>query len=146
MAKKMGAPKGSRNATKVLPDRVADVVEEMIDEYMESGILPTDFRLQEKVKVSQRTIDRWYSGELDREDDEVSYKDSLQRLISFRSQLCIENLANGASNKATNWIFLAKQPRWGGFQDSVQRTETKGSQDIKITIAGADGKPLRKDK
>ena len=138
-------------APKRTAEEVAAAVEELINEYRENGDMPTDYRLAEKTGVSTRTVDRWYTGEKDSEEDTadesaMTYKESMQRLINFRRQLCIENIAGGASNKVTGWIFLSKQPRWGGFQDSVQRTETSGKQDIKITIAGADGKPLKNAK
>lgn len=147
----MAVKKGEKIALKCTAAQVAAAVEELINEYLEEGQMPTDYRLMEKTKVSSRTVDRWYSGEKDSDEDtadesKLTYKEAMQRLINFRRQLCVENIAGGASNKVTGWIFLSKQTRWGGFQDSVQRTETKGSQDIKITIAGADGKPLKNGK
>ncbi len=92
-----------------------------------------------------KTQERWYDGVYD-EGEERGYQESMSRLVEFRAQICVENIAAGASNKVTGWIFLSKQKLWGGFQDSIQRTETSGKQDIKITIAGADGKPLKHGK
>jgi hypothetical protein len=130
---------------KCSPEKLAKAVEELINDYLENGIVPTDFRLSEKTGVSKKTQERWYDGVYD-EGEERGYQESMSRLVEFRSQICVENGANGASNKSTFWIYLSKQKLWGGFQDSIQRTETKGSQDIKITIAGADGKPLKNGK
>lgn len=128
----------------VTAEEVREAVEKMIEEYYENGTIPTDFRLLEITKASPRTLDRWYSGEKDRDTDEAAkdtFKAAMDRLVQFRSQICVEEIA--ANPKASGWIFLSKQARWGGFQDGVQRFENKGSQDIKITIAGADGKPLK---
>lgn len=133
---------GNMNATKCSPERVAEIVEELISDYLNEGIVPTDFRLGQKAGVSPRTIDSWYNGERDRgEENDTTYKSQMQRLINFRSQICQDNLASG--KQATNWIFLSKQARWGGFTDSIQKMETSGKQDIKITIAGPDGKPMK---
>lgn len=130
---------------------VAKAVEELIEEYDPDckDTMPTDYRLMQKTGASVATVTRWYDGTADKEDDDeeaVTYKNIMQKLIDFRRHLCIENIACGVSNKTTGWIFLSKQPRWGGFQDSVQRVENNGKQDIKITIAGADGKPLKNGK
>ena len=141
--------KGGR-PIKHTPEQVAAVVDELINDYIENGVMPTDYRLKEKLGVSDRTLGRWYDGVYDGDEDEEptgpTYQEAVNRLIDFRRQICIENIANGASNKVTGWIFLSKQKLWGGFQDSVQRTETKGSQSITISIAGADGKPLKNGK
>lgn len=127
------------------PEKLAKAVDELINDYLENGIVPTDFRLSEKTGVQKKTQERWLDGFYDQEE-ERGYQEHMSRLVDFRSQICVENIASGASNKVTGWIFLSKQKLWGGFQDSVQRTETSGKQDIKITINGADGKPLRKGK
>ena len=145
--------KGGRPA-KCTPEQVAAAVDELINDYLDNGVMPTDYRLMEKLGVRSRTIRYWYDGfhdkdeDIDEEDEPTSltYQEAMNRLIDFRRQLCVENIANGASNKVTGWIFLSKQKLWGGFQDSVQRTETKGSQSITISIAGADGKPLKNGK
>ncbi len=136
--------KGGR-PVKCTPEQLENAVDKLINDYIDNGIVPTDFRLTEMTGVSKRTQERWYDGLYD-EDEERGYQEHMSRLVSFRSQICVENLANGASNKMTGWIFLSKQKLWGGFLDSVQRTETKGSQAITISIAGADGKPLNHGK
>jgi len=127
------------------PEKLAQAVDELINDYLENGVVPTDYRLAEKTGVQKKTHERWFDGLYDQEEDR-GYQAHMSRLVEFRSQICVENIASGASNKVTGWIFLSKQKLWGGFQDSVQRTETSGKQDIKITINGADGKPLRKGK
>ena len=143
----MARGKGGR-PVKCTPERLAAAVDELIRDYEENGIVPTDYRLSEKVGVSIKTQERWYDGFYDKDDecpDGKSYQESMTRLVEFRNQICVENLINGASNKSSPYIFLSKKKLWGGFQD-VQRVENKGTQDIKITINGSDGKPLRKDK
>lgn len=147
----MAAPKKNKGGrpVKCTPEQLAKAVDELINDYLEKDIVPTDFRLTEKTGVSKKTQERWLDGMYEKDDvesDGPSYQELMSRLVEFRSQICVENIASGASNKVTGWIFLSKQKLWGGFQDSVQRVENKGSQDIKITIAGADGKPLKNGK
>lgn len=127
------------------PAEVNEHIDRMIEEYRENGELPTDFRLMEIAKVSSRTLDRWYSGDQDKESDVDEsgaklYKEAMNRLVQFRSQLCVEKIAENP--KASGWIFLSKQKRWGGFQD-VQKVESAGTQKLEISIKGADGKPLK---
>lgn len=126
-------------------EQVNEFIDQMVAEYRECGEIPTDFRLMELAKVSSRTLDRWYSGEQDKESDEDEsgaklYKEAMNRLVQFRSQLCVEKIAENP--KASGWIFLSKQKRWGGFQD-VQKVESAGTQKLEISIKGADGKPLK---
>ena len=133
--------KGGR-PVKCTPEKLAEVVEVLINDYNENGVMPTDYRLNELTGVSRKTQERWYDGVYD-EEEERGYQEHMSRLVEFRSQICVENGAGGAANKSTFWIYLSKQKLWGGFTDSVQRVESSGKQDIKITIAGADGKPLK---
>lgn len=140
--------KGGR-PVKRTPEQVAAAVDELMNDYVQNGTMPTDYRLMEKLGVQVRTMQRWYDGFYDEEDEEptgMTYQEAMNRLVEFRRGICVEQIASGASNKVTGWIFLSKQKLWGGFQDSVQRTETKGSQSITISIAGADGKPLKHGK
>lgn len=127
-------------------ERVNAYIDLMIMDCKEQDIVPTDFRLMELAGVSSRTLDRWYSGDQDKEADEdeaghKSYKDAMNRLIQFRSQLCVDKMA-ASPKTAANWIFLSKQKRWGGFQD-VQKMESNGTQKLEISIKGADGNPLK---
>ena len=126
---------------KCTAEMLGEAVDALINDYMNEGIVPTDYRLTEKTGVCKKTQERWFDGFYD--EGEEGYREHMSRLVEFRSQICVENIAGGASNKVSGWIFLSKQKLWGGFTDSVQRTETKGTQDIKITIAGPDGKPLK---
>jgi hypothetical protein len=140
--------KGGR-PVKCTPEQVAQAVDKLINDYMDNGTMPTDYRLMKKLGVQVKTMQRWYDGFYDEEDEEptgLTYQEAMNRLVEFRRGICVEQIASGASNKVTGWIFLSKQKLWGGFQDSVQRTETKGSQSITISIAGADGKPLKNGK
>ena len=68
------------------------------------------------------------------------YGDALKKLISYRNMVCMYHLTGDRFN--SGWIFLSKQPHWGGFQD-VQRVESKGNQTFTVCIQGADGKPLK---
>lgn len=140
--------KGGR-PVKCTPDQVAKAVDELILDYEQKGIMPTDYNLMKKLGVQVKTLQRWYDGFYDEEEEEatsITYQAAMNRLVEFRRAICVEQIASGASNKVTGWIFLSKQKLWGGFQDSVQRTETKGTQAITISIAGADGKPLKHGK
>lgn len=134
--KKRGRP------VKCTPEQLAKAVDELIYDYEVNGIIPTDYRLTEKTGVAKKTQMRWYDGMYD-EDEETGYQEHMSRLVEYRSQICVENGSSGAANKSTFWIYLSKQKLWGGFTDGFQRVETNGKQDIKITIAGADGKPLK---
>ena len=130
---------------KCTPEQLKEAVDKLIYDYETRAIVPTDYRLTQMTGVSKKTQERWYDGFY--EDGENSgYQDHMSRLVEFRSQICVENIAAGTANKVTGWIFLSKQKLWGGFQDSIQRTETNGKQDIKITVSGADGKPVRRGK
>lgn len=140
---------------KVSPETVADTVDGMITEFIAEGNVAvlTDYALMDRLKVSPRTIDRYYDGEADtalQNDNNISaidkerykkdsYGAAVKRLVEFRRAVCVERIAAGG--QVTGWIFLSKQPHWGGFQD-VQRTETSGKQRIEVCISGPDGKPL----
>lgn len=129
---------------KCTPERLKEAVDQLIYDFETRAVVPTDYRLTQLTGVSKKTQERWYDGFY--EDGENSgYQEHMQLLVSFRSQICVQNIASASSNKA-GWIFLSKQKLWGGFQDSIQRTETSGKQDIKITVSGADGKPVRRGK
>lgn len=149
MAKEKKPSQGEkRSYVSLSVEQVREAIDRMIGEYYQNGTLPTDFRLLELTGVSRRTMDGWYNGarDPDEEDTEESingdtFKSAMHRLVQFRSQICVEEIA--ANPKATGWIYLSKQARWGGFMDSVQRTETKGTADIKISLMGSDGKPVK---
>lgn len=129
---------------KCTPEQLEAAVNQMIYEFQTRGVIPTDYRLTELTGVSKKTQQRWFLGTYeDGEND--GYQEPMQLLVSFRSQICVQNIASASSNKA-GWIFLSKQLLWGGFQDSIQRTETSGKQDITITVTGASGKPVRRGK
>lgn len=135
---------------------VNKAIDELIADYIHNDVLPTDYRLMDKLSISSRTLDRFYEGYFDRKDgfnenDDVNldvddkstketYVGAVKRLIEFRRQICVDNLAKSKQGQ-TGWIFLSKQPRWGGFQD-VQRTESKGEQKLEIIIKDHNGKPV----
>ena len=144
---------------KTMPETVSAAVDDLIQQYQDTGDVKylTDFSVMEKLGISSRTLDRFYDGEADKsllEADNISdsdkeiykkhgYGEAIKRLIMFRRSECIQHIATGkASQSITGWIFLSKQPRWGGFQD-VQRTETKQSGTFTVCIAGPDGRPLK---
>ncbi len=140
---------------KVTPDRVAQVVDEIIDDYTSNGDIfaLTDFNVMKRLNISRRTLDRYYDGEADKallDDNNISaddrekyinsgYGDAIKRLVEFRSAVCLREMTTGRNIPA--WIFASKQGRWGGWQD-VQRVESKGSQTVNVCISGPDGKPL----
>lgn len=146
------------------PQDVMAAVDKMIDDYRQSESVEDidDFRLMQLLGVSATTVDRYYDGEADErltahrnkiannnnnitdtEDDisiNITYGEAVKKLIAFRRSACAAHIASRGGN-VTGWIFLSKQPRWGGFQD-VQKTESRGTQSINVTIRGADGKQI----
>ena len=144
------------------PQRVAEAVEQMIGEYESSGDIKAlhDIHLLEILgNISVDTLERYYNGKadiplLDNNQDNISrdnntlgenstkatYSAALKKLISYRQMVCLQHLTSDRFN--TGWIFLSKQPHWGGFQD-VQRTETRGEQRVTVTLAGPDGATIR---
>lgn len=151
------------------PEGLAKAVERMIREYEDSGDISAlhDIRLMQILgNISPRTLERYYDGSADRalededaagmEDDIIPgednnnmpgknstkqrYGDAMKKLVAYRQRVCVQHIAE--DRQVAGWIFLSKQPHWGGFQD-VQRQEKTGVQEFKITISGPDGKPLR---
>ena len=140
----------------------AAAIDACIAAYEESGN-PRDLSdsvLLYRLKISPQQLDRYYSGEIDaaiartteqsnNDDNENNennespikrtYEGELKRLKLYRSAECIQHITQDRS--PTGWIFLSKQPRWGGFAD-VQKAETTGKQEITVTVKGADGREL----
>lgn len=138
----------------------AAAIDACIAAYEESGN-PRDLSdsvLLSRLKISPQQLDRYYSGEIDAavartteqsENDgnnegeenttKRTYEGELKRLKLYRSAECIQHITQDRS--PTGWIFLSKQPRWGGFAD-VQKAETTGKQEITVTVKGADGREL----
>lgn len=138
----------------------AAAIDACIAAYEESGN-PRDLSdsvLLSRLKISPQQLDRYYSGEIDAaiartteqsnndgENDgnenttKRTYEGELKRLKLYRSAECIQHITQDRS--PTGWIFLSKQPRWGGFTD-VQKAETTGKQEITVTLKGADGREL----
>jgi len=144
---------------KVSPEAVADAIDRLIQDYQETGDVKhiTDYAVMQALGISSRTLDSYYEGEADerlQKDNNISavekekyikhgYCEAVKRLIMFRRSECIQHIATGkASQSITGWIFLSKQPRWGGFQD-VQRQEVKGNQTFTVCIADHDGRALK---
>ena len=139
----------------------AAAIDACIAAYEESGN-PRDLSdsvLLSRLKISPQQLDRYYSGDIDaaiartteqndNDDSENNgeenttkrtYEGELKRLKLYRSAECIQHITQDRS--PTGWIFLSKQPRWGGFAD-VQKAETSGKQEITVTVKGADGREL----
>lgn len=140
----------------------AAAIDACIAAYEESGN-PRDLSdsvLLSRLKISPQQLDRYYSGEIDaaiartaeqtesdvddsEKDDGSSikrtYEGELKRLKLYRSAECIQHITT--ERQPTGWIFLSKQPRWGGFSD-VQKQETSSKQEITVTLKGADGRDL----
>ena len=150
------------------PEQVAEAVQDMIREYQETGDVGklTDYALLVKLgNIAPRTLERYYDGTADKalladmEDDsgedingknrdgeeytKATYGEAVKGLIEFRRSEAVRHIASGgAATSITGWIFLSKQPHWGGFQD-VQREVRTGVQEFKVTISGPDGKALK---
>ena len=137
----------------------AAAIDACIAAYEESGN-PRDLSdsvLLSRLKISPQQLERYYSGKIDaaiartteqsgddgNNDDENTtkrtYEGELKRLKLYRSAECIQHITQDRS--PTGWIFLSKQPGWGGFAD-VQKAETTGKQEITVTVKGADGREL----
>ena len=139
----------------------AAAIDACIAAYEESGN-PRDLSdsvLLYRLKISPQQLDSYYRGEIDADiartteqnnDDndenennenatKRTYEGELKRLKLYRSAECIQHITQDRS--PTGWIFLSKQPRWGGFAD-VQKAETSGKQEITVTVKGADGREL----
>ena len=154
---------------KATPEQVDKAVDQMLAEYEATGDIGAldDTRLMELLNISPGTLERYYQGRadkaLDDEDREKAeetgdilpedgereystkerYSEALKRLIAYRRRQCVRHIASGgASTTITGWIFLSKQPHWGGFQD-VQKQERTGVQEFRVTISGPDGKAIR---
>ncbi len=96
----------------------------------------SDHALCRRLGVLPETLSRAFSGEIEPEGGDV--RRELGRVIALREMLCIRNLAAGGS--ATGWIFLSRQPRWGGLTDG--KREERAPAVLEVRINGADGKPL----
>ena len=93
----------------------------------------SDHALCRRLGVLPETLGRAFAGELGED-----VRRELGRVIALREMLCIRNLAAGGS--ATGWIFLSRQPRWGGLTDG--KREERAPAVLEVRINGADGKPL----
>lgn len=141
---------------KVSPETVSAAVDGMIKAYQDTGSVDalTDYELMQRLDISSRTLDRYYSGDADDallQDDNITdterdkykkygYGAAVKKLIEFRRAVCVQHIATDRFN--TGWIFLSKQPRYGGFQD-VQRVEKSGNQVFTVCIQGPDGQPIK---
>lgn len=123
---------------KIRPADIKKAVDGLVREYENEGVLPTDFRLTERLGVTVEELDGYYREGAEPGSDE--YSQQMKRLIQFRRQICVEALAQG--KQATGWIFLSKQPRWGGMRD-MQKSDAAGRAPVEILLCGADGKPLK---
>lgn len=130
----MGRPR------KVKPEDVKAAADALMQDYEREGTLPTDFRLMERLGISDGELDGYYRRCFDREAAPDGYTRQLRRLIRFRAQICEENLAAG--KQSTGWIFLSKQQRWGGMKDG-QKAESAKPEPVEIRLCGANGKPLK---
>lgn len=144
---------------KASPEAVAEAIDKQIQKYQADGDVKhlTDYALMEALGISSRTLDSYYEGEADKrlQDDNTlsdidreryiksGYCDAVKRLTAFRRAECVQHIATGkASQSITGWIFLSKQPRWGGLQD-VQRVEKQSAGSFTICIADSSGNALK---
>ena len=145
------------------PEPVDKAIDQMIAAYEETGEIQRldDTELMRILNISPGTLERYYQGRADKALDDAEqesidnnnyadtereystkerYAEALKKLIAYRRRICLQHLTSDRFN--TGWIFLSKQPHWGGFQD-VQRVEKQASGSFTVCIAGADGKPLK---
>lgn len=149
------------------PEMVDKTIDDMIRDYEQTKDVQMldDTELMWRLNISPGTLERYYQGRADKalqdeedaaaeltgeiKQDNISgereystkqrYAEAMKKLIAYRRRICIANLTQDRFN--SGWIFLSKQPHWGGFQD-VQRQEKSGVQEFKITLSGPDGKKI----
>lgn len=134
----------------------AAAIDACIASYRETGDARDldDIALLDRLNISPSQLDRYKAGEIDaaiartteQSDNgdgenaiKRTYADELKRLKLFRAGECVRHITQDRS--PTGWIFLSKQPGWGGFSD-IQRQETSGKQEITVTLKGADGREM----
>ena len=143
------------------PAQVDAAVDAMIAAFEQTGDIQCldDTELMKALNISPGTLERYYQGRADKalEDEEQDninnsdienrehstkdrYSEALKKLIAYRRRICVARLTSDRFN--TGWIFLSKQPHWGGFQD-VQRQEVKGNQTFTVCIADSTGQALK---
>ena len=140
------------------PEQVTKAIDQCIADFEQSGDIKalTDFHLLQVLgNISIHTLENYYDGTADKayleEQEKIAdktgedsiktgYCEALKKLVEYRRITCIQHIAT--DRVSSGWIFLSKQPHWGGFQD-VQRVENKGQQSINIQISGPDGKALK---
>ena len=125
---------------KIKPEEIQQAVNQLMRDYEQEGTLPTDFRLMERLGITDMELDRYYRRCFDTVAPPDEYTRQIRRLIQFRGQICVENLAQG--KQATGWIFLSKQQRWGGMRDGAKGEGGK-AEPVEILLCGANGKPLK---
>ena len=130
----MGRPR------KIKAQEIRAAVDALMGDYERDMILPTDFRLMERLGIGDGELDGYYKAALSPGEDAAGCVRQIRRLIHFRQQICVENLAAG--KQATGWIFLSKQPRWGGMKDG-QKNEGGKPEPMEILLCGSNGKPLK---
>ena len=143
------------------PEELAKAVDQLIERHEKArnesrylDDLPQDRDLMVILGIMPATLERYYEGYFDRRDEEkledtlredserLTYEGILKKLIAYRTSICVEGLLRSGKGEATKWIFLLKQPHWGGFQD-VQRVERSGNLGVQISLTGPDGKPIK---
>lgn len=132
------------------PEDISAAVDTMIAQYEETLDIKAlhDINLLSILgNISIDTLERYYNGAADKAlpKDELTktkggYSAALKRLVAYRQAVCVQHIAEDRT--VAGWIFLSKQPHWGGFQD-VQKQEVKGKQEFKVTICGPDGKAIK---
>ena len=125
---------------KIKPENLRMAVDQLVRDYEQEGVLPTDFRLMERLGITDMELDGYYRRCFDTAAAPDGYTRQIRRLIQFRGQICVENLAQG--KQATGWIFLSKQQRWGGMRDGTKGEGGK-AEPVEILLCGANGKPLK---
>lgn len=123
-----GFVKFSRDLTGSHAKRTAETLERDIAAYFsdceEKGTIPGEAGLALWLKVSVRTLQRWYDGETQSEYQEL-VRDAYARMMDMIMQL----LLTGNKNMTPFVIFVLKQPRFAGYQDKIE-----AKQDIAVQV------------
>jgi hypothetical protein len=115
---------------------LSDKVRDFIAFCEETHTTPSDYALMTFLKVSARTLDRYYSAasgaddmEDGDEDDKFGFGEAIKKIVRFREDWAMR-LARENPKMTGHIAFLLKQPHFGGWTD---RQDT-ANRDVSIRI------------
>ena len=102
----MGRPK------KVKHTELKAVIDNLVTDYRENGVLPTDYLVLAKSGMKGTELDELYRKCFDANVRNDKCVQQMRRLILFRQSVCMENLVKGKD--VDGWRVISEQKRWGG--------------------------------